>query len=129
MKIKEEWLWDSLDGSLSEEQEALLQKALIADAALNQRFLHLKQLHADMAVLKTKPTHAFVDAVMQKVGARPTTRQLVLQWYPRVAAACVLLFVVLLSALWGADGLEVPAGVVGVSDSLNPEDALEIWAD
>lgn len=129
MKIKEEWLWDSLDGTLPKEQEVLLQEAMAADSALQKRYLRLKQLHAEMAVLKIQPSHAFVDAVMQKVGAKPTTRQLVLLWYPRVAAACVLLFVVLFSVLWGADSLEVPAGIVGVSDSLNPEDALEIWAD
>ncbi|MEM1219351.1 MAG: hypothetical protein AAGH79_10580 [Bacteroidota bacterium] len=129
MKIKEEWLWESLDGTLSEDQEVLLRKALSTDADLKERYLHLKQLHADMAILKANPSHAFVDAVMQKVGAKPTTRQLVLRWYPRVAAACVLLFVILFSVLWGADSWEVPAGMVGISDSLSPEDALEIWAD
>ena len=129
MKIKEEWLWGSLDGTLPEEQEALLQDALRTDPALNERYRSLKKLHTDMAVLKTVPSHAFVDAVMQRVGAKPTTRQLVLRWYPRVAAACVLLFVVLFGVLWSAESWEVPAGIVGVSDSLNPEDALEIWAD
>jgi len=122
--MKENWsdlLTRSLDEQLSPEDEQLLAKALDQSADLRrerEQLLRMRQL-LQKATPAADPT--FVDKVivrMQPVqfGAKVVTL------FPKIAAACALIFALTLGVLYSSEAEWVNDEVVGV-ESLQPEDA------
>ena len=110
----------SLDNELTDTQQKMLDEALQNSEALRQEQARLLHMRKELAAFSAAPDATFSSNVLQ-VLEQPQSFNIV-QLFPKVAAASVLLFIGSLLAIYFSEGNLSMEAIVGVQD-LTPEDA------
>jgi len=111
----------SLDEQLSPEDEQLLAKALAESADLRREREQLVQLRQWVQQAAPTVDPDFADKVMARMPAVQFGAKVV-ALFPKIAAACALIFALTLGVLYSSEAEWVDDEVVGV-ETLQPEDA------
>ena len=113
----------SLDNELSADEQRQLDQALTASAELcaeQERLLAIRQALASHTI---PADNTFANAVMQQLEEKETgVEARILQLFPKVAAACVVLVLIATLGIYFSEGSLSTEAIVGVQD-LAPEDA------
>lgn len=124
---QKELLLLSLDGELTHEQQAQLNAALSADAALRAEQAQLLQMRTLVAGLRVRRDKEFPGRVLERLGKEKKRSFLsdLVSLSPRVAAACILFMLATLFSIYLREGQLTPDVIIGV-EHLTPEDAIGI---
>ncbi|MEL6923436.1 MAG: hypothetical protein AAFO94_05250 [Bacteroidota bacterium] len=123
----------SLDNELSAEQQQILDKAFAKYPDLLKEREELLQLRQLLGRQRLSPNKQFVNTVLEGIATehRPTEKSLsgsLVQLFPKVAAACVIVLLVsLLNLYLNGDGWSTEA-LLGLSE-LTPDDAYSILTE
>lgn len=121
-------LLKSLDEELTPEERASLDRALAASEALRHERDQLLAMRTALGQLQPLPDASFAGRVMDRIQAQETTMTaIILQLYPRVAAASVVVILVVLLAVFFTEGSLTPDTLIGV-DKLTVDDAYSLVA-
>ncbi len=125
-----ELLIRSLDGTLSPREQQQLDDALSASEKLRQQKAQLLQMRNLIATLRVKRDTSFAEGVMARLSQRedPSFLNGIVSLFPKLAAACLLIFVLSLLGIYTYQGSLSGEVIIGVEDLL-PEDANSIVFD
>jgi anti-sigma factor RsiW len=114
----------SLDNELSAEEQQQLDQALASSAELQAEQERLLAIRQALASHTIPADNTFADAVMQQLEEERETgvEARILQLFPKVAAACVVLVLIAMLGIYFSEGSLSTEAIVGVQD-LAPEDA------
>lgn len=117
----------SFDSELSSEEALQLEKALAASAELRlekERIVKTRQL---MESFDLGPDHTFVNSVMKKIKRKvePAFNRVIIQLFPKVAAACLLLFLITLLGVYVTEGNLSADAIIGIEE-ISIEEALSL---
>ena len=128
--INREWhelLLRSMNEELSAEEATELNEALTTSEALRLEKAKLLQMQTLLELNLAEEDASFVDRVMDKLQ---TQKQLdvggtILQLFPKVAAACLLVFAVTLISIYLMEGSLSMESIIGLQD-LSVEDTITL---
>lgn len=126
-KQMRELLLRSLDGELDPAESMRLEKALQDSAVLRAEKEQLLQVRRLMATLQPAPDPSFAERVMGRLRQERRESSIV-RWFPQVAAACLLLLVIVLSAVYFTSGNLQGDTLIGIGD-LSPDEAITLLDD
>lgn len=114
----------SLDQELAPVEAARLRRALDESSALRAERQRLHLMRRKIAALRLGRDPAFVEEVTNRLldlGNRTLTRTMA-AIFPKVAAACLLLFLLSMAAIYFTSGALSFDAIIGIEE-LTPEDA------
>lgn len=114
----------SLDQKLAPDEAARLRRALDESSALRAEEQRWHQMRRKIAALRVDRDPAFAERVTNRLfdlGKRTLSRTMA-AIFPKVAAACVLLFLLSLAAIYFSTGALSVDAIIGIEE-LTPEDA------
>lgn len=120
-------MYRSFDEQLNAEEQHRLQRALAISPELQLEFEEIKAMRAVLGDLSVTASETFTDDLMNAIqeleqpGLIVSLRSL----FPKVAAACMLLFLCTTVSIYIAEGSLSTDTILGISD-LNPEDAYSL---
>ncbi len=121
-----ELLIRAMEGELPEADRRRLDAALAVSPELRHEQEQLLRLRRELAALKPAADAGFVDGVMDRLSEKSktiTTR--IVQLFPRIAAASVLLFLVVLLGIYLSEGTLSTEVLIGTQDLL-PQEAYTL---
>jgi len=116
-----ELLLRSLDEQLEPEEAVALETALEQSAELREEKRQLMAMRTMLGGMKNIPAPGITDGVVQRIK-RPALERSIARLLPQVAAACVLLVIAGLLAIYFTEGSLTAEAILGVSE-LAPEEA------
>ena len=119
-----ELLIRSLDQELAPNEAARLRRALDESSSLRTEQRRLRLMHRKIAALRLDRDPAFAEGVTSRLldlGKRTLTRTMA-AIFPKVAAACLLLLLLSLGAIYFTSGALSIDAIIGI-EGLTPEDA------
>lgn len=117
----------SLDNELSTEENIRLEKALASSEELRAEKERLLKMRVLMADLQQEPNPRFVSSVMEKIreAAEPVFTKVIIQMFPKVAAACVILVLAFFISIYVTEGTLSKDAIIGVQE-LSVDEALTL---
>ena len=114
----------SFDEELSPDDAVMLEDALKQSSALRAEKQRLEQMRRAIAELQAPEDGQFAQRVMAKLreGRKKTLNSRLVSIFPKVAAACLLVFMLSLLAIYFSSGTLSIDAIIGVEE-LTPEDA------
>lgn len=127
MKEPLQLLIHSLDNELTPQEAQQLEQALSNSEALRQEKERLLEMRELIGTVKMEPDHTFVNKVMMRIeqAKDPVFSTVIINLFPKVAAACVLLFIVTLAGIYMTEGTLSTDAIIGIQD-MTMEEALTI---
>ena len=117
----------SLDNELTPAEAKQLEEALANSPELRQEKERLLEIRAMFGAAKMEQDHTFVNKVMMRINQakKPSFNNVIVNLFPKVAAACVLLFLVTLIGIYITEGTLSTDAIMGIEE-MSVEDALTI---
>lgn len=121
----------SLDNELSPQEKKQLDQYLTDSAALRQEKALLLQIREGLSGLQAEPDNHFADQIVRQLSTskdpvqHPGLQVLIMNLFPKVAAACVIVLVAAVLTTFFVEGNLSLEAFIGVQD-LSPEDALSL---
>ena len=120
----------SLDETLTPQEQQRLDDALSASTKLRQEKAQLLQMRNLVAALRVKRDTNFAERVMARISRKEDASLLngIVSLFPKLAAACLLVFMLSLLGIYTYQGSLSGEVIIGV-ENLLPEDANSIVFD
>lgn len=121
----------SLDNELSSKEQEQLDAYLDASEVLRREKELLLDMRSGLADLKVGPDKGFADQIVRQINAaeqkakNPELQAIIMNLFPKVAAACVIVLVVAVLATFLMEGSLSVEAFIGLQD-LSPEDAYSL---
>lgn len=117
----------SFDFELTSDEALQLEKALAASATLRMEKERLLKARQMVSGFKMDADDNFVNRVMTQVKevAEPVFSKMVVQLFPKLAAACMLLFFLTLLGIYMTEGSLSTEAIIGIED-ISVEEALSL---
>jgi anti-sigma factor RsiW len=121
----------SLDNELNSQEQEQLDAYLAASEALGREKELLLEMRSGLATLKVGPDKGFADQIIRQINAseqkaqNPDLQVFIMNLFPKVAAACVIVLVVAVLATFLMEGNLSMEAFIGLQD-LSPEDAYTL---
>jgi hypothetical protein len=121
----------SLDNELNSGEQKQLDTYLAASEALRREKELLLEMRSGLADLKVVPEKGFADQIVRQINAseqkakNPDLQVIIMNLFPKVAAACVIVLVVAVLATFLMEGSLSMEAFLGLQD-LSPEDAYSL---
>ena len=115
----------SLDEELSAAEQEQLNRALAVSEELRLEREQLLRLRAALASLQPEPMPDFADRVKARLDDATSLTVAIVRLFPRVAAACVLVLLFVLLAVYLSEGNLSTEAIIGTQE-LTVEDAYAL---
>lgn len=117
----------SLDFELNTEEALRLEKALTASEELRLEKEQLLKARQFVQAFKLEADSTFVNKVMAQIKEAPVPvfTKAIIQLFPKVAAACVLLFFITLIGIYVTEGSLSADAIIGIDD-ISVEEAFSL---
>lgn len=121
----------SFDAELNSKEQEQLDQYLAASEALRHEKELLLEMRSGLADLKVGQKIGFADQIVRQINAQkekiynPGLQVIIMNMFPKVAAACVIVLVVAVLATFFLEGNLSLEAFIGVQD-LSPEDAYTL---
>lgn len=121
----------SLDNELSSKQQEQLEVYLADSEALRHEKELLLEMRSGLADLKVDSEKGFADQIVRQLNTSerkaptPDLQLIIMNLFPKVAAACVIVLVVAVLATFLMEGSLSMEAFIGLQD-LSPEDAYTL---
>jgi len=114
----------SFDEELSTTDAARLEQALTQSSTLRTEFRKMENMRKSISTLRVKKDPGFADDVLARLKeeGKKTLNTVIASIFPKVAAACLVVFLLSLLAIYFSSGTLSVDAIIGV-DELTPEDA------
>ncbi len=121
----------SFDAELNLEEQQQLDQYLTSSEALRKEKKLLLEMRRGLAELKMVPKKNFADQIVRQINTQnqklynPGLQPIIMNLFPKVAAACVIVIVVAVLTTFFIEGNLSLEAFIGVQD-LSPEDAYTL---